>query len=56
MRSSMENFKKVGLRVADYNIGDHLRLVYNQKNINLIANGILFNAKLLRRAKVWVNN
>ena len=54
-KKKRDNFKKIGLQVTRYKIGDHLKLVYNQKNINLIANGILFNAKLLKRAKVWVN-
>jgi len=56
MKNLHDNFKQCGMKVADYRISDHLKLVYNQKNINLIANGILFNARLLKQAKVWVNN
>ena len=51
-----ERLKKLGLRALKYKFGDHFRLVYNKKSINLIAHGILYDVKLLKQAKVWVNN
>ena len=56
MNKRRDNFKKLGLQVLKYKIGDHINPVYNIKNINRTANSILFNAKLLQQAKVWVNN